>query len=197
MADELGRWDPLGLSEVTRLFEGWPARWWISGGVALELHRGRSWRSHHDSDVSILRDDAPALSRLLVGWDIQIAASGALTPWEGSVPLVQANHNNMWCRKHQDQAWCLDVTISDGDQEHWIYRRDPTLRVPWADAVLRSAQGIPYLAPELQLLFKSKNHRRQDDRDAAEVIPGLAAERKSRLRELLPPDHAWQSLLAR
>lgn len=37
-------------------------------------------------------------------------------------------------------------------------------------AVLRSAAGIPYLAPELQLLYKSKGLRPKDDVDAAEVI---------------------------
>jgi hypothetical protein len=133
---------------------------------------------------------------LLVGWDIQVAASGVLTPWKGSELVVQADQNNMWCRKPQDNAWCLDVTISDGDQECWIYRRDPTLRVPWADAVLRSKQGIPYLAPELQLLFKSKNNRTKDDTDATEVIPALVAERQRRLRDLLPRDHPWQASLA-
>ena len=40
-------------------------------------------------------------------------------------------------------------------------------------AVLLSEQGIPYLAPEIQLLFKSKNNRTKDDGDATEVIPAL------------------------
>jgi hypothetical protein len=194
MADDLGTWKPLDLNEVARNFEGWPARWWITGGVALELHLRRSWRSHDDSDVSILREDAAALRRLLVGWDIQVAASGILTLWDGSGPVVRAAQNNMWCRKAQDHPWCLDVTISDGDQQCWIYRRDPTLRVAWADAVLRSEQGIPYLAPELQLLFKSKNNRTKDDGDAAEVIPALIPERQRWLRGLLPSAHPWQAL---
>jgi hypothetical protein len=195
MGDDLGPWEPLDLSELIRLFEGWPARWSISGGVALELHLGRSWRAHHDSDVSILRDDASALRRVLVGWDIHVAASGVLTPWNGSALVVQADQNNMWCRKGQDYRWCLDVTISDGDQECWIYRRSPTLRVPWSEAVLIGERGIPYLAPELQLLFKSKNNRTKDDKDATEVIPALEAERQRRLRNLLPRDHPWQSLI--
>jgi Aminoglycoside-2''-adenylyltransferase len=197
MADDgLGPWKPLELGDVVQLFERWPARWWISGGVALELHVGRSWRTHHDSDVSILRDDAPALPVVLAGWDIQVAAAGTLTPWDGSVPEAAASQNNVWCRKARDQPWCLDVTISEGDQQCWIYRRDPTLRVPWEEAVLRDQRGIAYLAPELQLLFKSKNNRPKDDRDAAQAIPALAAGRQLRLRGLLPEDHPWQVLLA-
>lgn len=194
--DELGPWKSLELDEVIRLFERWPARWWITGGVALEIHLGRSWRPHHDSDVSILRDDARALPLVLAGWDINVAAAGDLTPWDGGALAVQANQNNLWCRKAPDQPWCLDVTIGEGDQECWVYRRDPALRVPWENAVLRNERGIPYLAPELQLLFKSKNNRTKDDRDATEVIPALATGRQRRLRGMLPGEHSWQALLA-
>jgi hypothetical protein len=194
--DELGPWRPLELGNVIQVFGTWSTRWWISGGVALELHVGSSWRAHHDSDVSILRDDALALPVVLAGWDIQVAAAGTLTPWDGSALAAHGNQNNLWCRKAPDQPWCLDVTISEGDQECWIYRRDPTLRVPWEDAVLRNERGVAYLAPELQLLFKSKNNRPKDDRDAAEVIPALAAGQQRLLQGLLPADHPWQVLLA-
>ena len=58
MADgSLGTWQPLALGEVVRLFMEFTARWWISGGHALELHLGRSWREHEDSDVGVLRQD--------------------------------------------------------------------------------------------------------------------------------------------
>ena len=67
MADDLGPWRPLELGEVVRLFEASPSRWWIIGGVAFELHLGRSWRAHHDIDVSILRGDATVLHEVLVG----------------------------------------------------------------------------------------------------------------------------------
>ena len=63
-------------------------------------------------------------------------------------------------------------------------------------AVLRTADGVPYLAPELQLLYKSSNARAKDDVDAAEVIPSLDAGRQELLSRLLGPDHPWQRLLA-
>ena len=68
------------------------------------------------------------------------------------------------------------------------------MRVRWDEAVLRSDGGIPYLAPELQLLFKSKDVRPKDDLDAREVIPELTEARRRRLRALLPVDHPWQAL---
>lgn len=193
---ELGPWQPLGPDEVLRLLTRFPARWWISGGHALELHVGRSWRTHEDTDVSVLRHDSAALREALGDWDIHVASAGTLSPWTGSTALAEGNQNNLWCRRSPDRPWCLDVTIGDGNEDVWIYRRDPALRVRWDDAVLRSEEGIPYLAPELQLLFKSKHVRPKDDLDAAEMIPELSEARRLRLGQLLPDDHRWQVLCA-
>ena len=194
--DAIGPWDPLDLGQVVRLFERWPSRWWITGGMALELYLGRSWRTHDDSDVSILRTDASGLPALLPGWDVQVAAAGSLTAWDRTELSAEANQNNVWCRKAPNRPWCLDVTLSEGDQDCWIYRRDAALQVPWAAAVLTTADGVPYLDPVLQLLFKSKNTRSKDDRDAREVVPALRRDQRHRLRGLLPSDHPWQRLLA-
>ena len=132
---------------------------------------------------------------VLPGWDIEIASSGVLTPWKASALLAEASQNNLWCRKGPGQPWCIDITIGEGDREFWIFRRDPTIRIPWPEAVLRSDQEVPYLAPDLQLLFKSKNPRPKDDLDASEAIPLLKSVARSRLRRLLPEDHPWQALL--
>ena len=91
----------------------------------------------------------------------------------------------------------LDVTIGEGSEESWAYRRVPSVRVPWEVAVLRTAEGIPYLAPELQLLYKSAARRPKDEVDAAEVIPHLGTRQRELLSRLLPPDHPWRRHLAR
>ena len=192
---ELGRWEPLELGEVVGLFADFPARWWISGGVALELHLGRSWRPHDDVDVGVLRGDAPELLQLLEGWDIEVAAAGTLSPWDGSALIMQQNQNNLWCRKGSDQPWCLDVTISEGTEEYWIFRRDTTVRILWDQAVQRTREGVPYLAPGPQLLYKSRDSRPKDDLDAREVIPHLTHEERAQLRRLLPAGHAMARAL--
>jgi len=138
---------------------GVPARWWMGGGRALELHLDRSWRTHNDIDVGILRDHALAIIEVLPGWDIEIASSGVLTPWRGSALLAHASQNNLWCRKGPEQPWCIDITIGEGDREFWVFRRDPTIRIPWPEAVLRSDPEGAVPRPDLQLLFKSKDPR--------------------------------------
>jgi hypothetical protein len=191
----LGRWEPLSVSAAAALFRDAPCRWWISGGRALELHLGRSWRDHQDTDVGVTRRDASAVRTLLDRWDIHLAAAGVLAPWHGEALVAARHENNLWCRRHVRDPWRLDVTVGEGDGVTWIYRRDRRLRVPWGEAVLATADGIPYLAPELQLLFKSKNPRPKDDVDAGEVIPELEPGRGFRLAGLLPLDHPWRRYL--
>lgn len=58
----------------------------------------------------------------------------------------------------------------------------------------RQPARCPYLSPDLQLLFKSKNPRPKDNLDAGRVIPELGAEHRERLIQLLPPEHPWQQL---
>jgi hypothetical protein len=193
---DLGAWEPLSVTATIDTLSDAPFRWWLSGGHALELHLGRSWREHEDTDVGIARQDVVALRSLLAEWDIHIAAAGHLEPWTGDELHAAQHQNNLWCRRGVDGPWLLDVTIGEGDDEVWIYRRDPSIQFQWTDAVLQSPESIPYLAPELQLLFKSKDRREKDDIDAAEVIPRLEIGRRDRLALLLPTEHPWQDLIA-
>lgn len=185
----------MALSAAIGSFRDAPLRWWVCGGHALELHLGASWRPHDDTDVSVLRGDVPGLRRVLDGWDLHLASGGVLTPWDGSAPDSARNQNNLWCRTSPDHPWSLDITVGDGDASQWIFRREPTLRAPWRDAVLTTADGVPYLAPELQLLFKSRTPRSKDTIDASEVIPHLESPRRDRLASLLPAGHPWRPLL--
>jgi len=195
VAPDLGPWAPLSLTDTVETFAEARFRWWVSGGRALDLHIGRSWRDHDDTDVGVPRREAAGLRALLDGWDIQVAASGRLHPWAGQELRPDLHENNLWCRRRPTGPWCLDVTLAEGDGEAWVYRRDGRIRIPWVQAVLSTADGVPYLAPELQLLFKSKDVRPKDDVDARQVIPELSAERRDRLARLLPEDHLWQQLL--
>ena len=194
-ASEFGPWEPLGIDAVVEVFSSAPFRWWVSGGHALDLHLGRTWRRHEDTDVGVVRRDLGSVHALLSHWDLHVAAAGHLTPWGGE-PLEGARHqNDVWCRPAPDGPWVLDVTIGEGSDQCWIYRRDRSVQVSWDMAVLQTREGIPYLAPELQLLYKSKDPRPKDGVDAAEVIPDLDARQRELLSRVLEPGHPWQRRL--
>lgn len=196
-APVLGPWSPLTIGSVIETFAPASFRWWVSGGHALELHEQRSWRDHDDTDVGVVRSDLSDVYEFLSHWDVHVAAAGQLTRWGGESLAADRHQNNLWCRTTAAVPWVLDVTIGAGSDERWVYRRDPSVQVPWDVAVLRTGDGVPYLAPELQLLYKSHRVRPKDDIDAAEVIPGLDASRREFLAKALAPGHPWHRLVVR
>jgi hypothetical protein len=168
-------WEPLSLEGARSLFRDAPFRWWISGGQALELHLHRQWRDHHDLDIGVLRNQVDAVSRWLEEWD-----------------LVPAGVNNLWARRAVKEPFQFDLTIGEGNESEWFFRRNPTVARPWPSAVLFTSDGLPYLAPELQLLFKGRDPRPQDDHDAREVIPALTIEERNFLFEHIADNHPWR-----
>lgn len=196
MSDELGAWSPLAVSAVERLLRDAGFRWWFTGGIALELHVSSSWRGHGDVDVGICRRDARQLYEHLATAELFVAAAGQLRRWRGEELAEQASEKNIWVRSLDSGCWVLDIQVGDGDAESWIYRRDRKVRRPWQQAVLRTGGGVPYLAPELQLLFKSKTPRAKDDHDLRKVLPLLEPHRLRALLELLPAAHPWRDEVA-
>ncbi len=195
MNDEYGPWRPLERAEVVQLMAPLDVRWWFTGGHALEVHLGRSWREHDDIDVSIVRSDIGRLHRIEPEWEVYVAAAGVLRRWAGEPLRAQAHENNVWLRR-AGGPWNVDVTIGDGDDERWSYRRDETLTLAWDRAVLHTRDGLAYLTPSLQLLFKSARVREKDDVDAVVVIPTLDPWSLGVLDVRLARGHAWRSMVA-
>lgn len=188
-------WSPISVKEAVRLFMDAPFRWWIGGGHALELHVGDLRRTHDDLDIGICRHQAPQAYGWLKGWEMHVAAAGRLSRWDGSPLRADRYENNVWVRRSSDSPWAFDLTVGEGNEGEWIYRRDASVNRPWETAVLRTRSGVPYLAPELQLLFKSKDLRPKDHADAERVIPVLDDRERLFLAVHLVADHPWQRLL--
>lgn len=60
--------------------------------------------------------------------------------------------------------------------------------------IRRDPAGIPYLVPEIVLLFKAKQARAKDNADLAGALPLLTPDARSWLRAMLSrvhPGHEW------
>lgn len=185
-------WAPLSVAEVHDLSHTASFRWYIAGGHALELATGRSWREHDDLDVGVFRGRLHALHHHLIDWDLHVAVSGHLFPWDGRPLSGQRQENNIWVRRTADTPWAIDITVGGGDDDAWWSRRDATVRLPWEEAVRCDASGVPYLAPHVQLLVKAQSLRPKDNHDAEEVIPALTGGERNWLARHVPAGHPWQ-----
>jgi len=150
----LGPWAPLLPQQAGALLHPWRCPWWIAGGWAIDLFIGRQTRDHEDCDVELLRRDQMEVQRCLVGWDLHTAANGVLRPWPPRVWLGDEIHS-IWCRPTADAPWAVQVMFAEAREEHWVYRRQQGITRPLGEVGLCTPDGLPFLAPEMQLLYKS------------------------------------------
>jgi hypothetical protein len=171
-------------AEATELLRDLPARWWITAGWAIELHVGRPIREHKDVDVLVLRSDQLLLQRHLSGRELLIAHEGRFEPWPAGTPLELPFHN-VWAGEG------LQFLLGEEENGTWWYRRDERIRLPIAELGLVTGAGIPYVRPEVVLLFKSKSPEPHDEADLEAALPALDAESRDLLRDWLPAGHPW------
>lgn len=192
--DGFDNWMPLSLDDVMALFRDASFLWWIAGGWCIDLFVGRQTRPHADTDVQLLRRDSLAVQDLLRGWEVYAAdPPGTLRTWEYGEALERDIHD-IWCRRSGPAPWALQLNLVDTDGDTWLYRRDQRIRRPLSEIGLRDAAGRPYLAPEIQLLYKAKGLRPKDWADFLVAAPLLPATGKRWLREALGvahPRHPW------
>ncbi len=126
---------------------------------------------------------------VLTGWDLWAAdPPGTLRPWAAGDVLPSGVHD-IWCRPAADRPWALQVMLDESDGDLWISRRDQSVRCPIAQLGLRSADGIPYLSPEIQLYYKAGGLRPKDVVDFDAVLPLLGPVQRDRLSAMIAGAH--------
>lgn len=200
---------------VAKAFSAFTAPWWISGGWAIDLHLGRVSREHHDVDVTVLRRDQEALHAALGSFELKkiiphpdgipgdatsptIWREGRIVPWKPGERLELPTHQvNAYPPGSLDMAF--QIMFNETDGADWWYRRDARVRRRLDGIGYKGQEDIPYLAPEVMLLFKAKSMRSYDQGDFEAVLPMLNEEARAWLRQALAlahPNHSWISRLS-
>jgi hypothetical protein len=182
-------WTP---SEVAVRLTGVATPWCVAAGWALDLFRGRQTRPHGDIEIAIPAAGFPEVRRRFPAYAIDAVSSGRL--WENAAPEVLEATHQTWLRDPATGDYLLDVFREPHDGDTWICRHDETIRLPHAEIIRHTDDGIPYLTPELVLLFKAKHARPKDQNDFAGTLPHLTPAQRKTLAELIAhvyPDHAW------
>ena len=186
-------WNPAEPHQANEWLQHFAALWWIAGGWAIERFLEQTTRAHTDLDVGVLRHDVATLHGALPEWEFFEAKDGQLTELKhGALP--RANVNSLWSRRRGSSVWELEVMLEQAIDDEWVYRRQPMIRRPLTTVLRHSKCGLRYLAPEVQLLYKSKQVRHRDDADLCSALPRLSKTARAWLRDALiatEPDHAW------
>jgi len=180
---------PAELQSVIDILGDYEGQWAIAGGWAIDLFLGRTTRPHADVDVAVFRDEQSGLRAAFPQFEFRVAIDGALVDWEiGRVvglPLHEIHAVT--------PVGTIEFLLNDRRDGHWVYRRDTRIERPLTSAILRSTSG-PILAPEIVLLYKSKQPRGTDDADLANTMPHLSTDAREWLLaalQLSVPDHPW------
>jgi len=172
-------------SDAARWFAGWDGPWAVAGGWAIELFVGRHVRHHHDLEVAIARADAAQLHDQLLGWELFFPSPARFTPWPRGDTFPD-DENQLWGRPSADAMWTLEILVEDIRAGVIHYRRDPSVTLSLDEAILRTGDGIPYIAPHFQLLYKRKAMRLRDDEDFAAALPLLTEAQRAWLESHTP-----------
>ncbi|MGW5867102.1 nucleotidyltransferase domain-containing protein [Streptomyces sp. NPDC055239] len=197
--DELeARWaDAWRPEQVAERLGDIDAPWCVAAGWALDLFRGGQSRPHGDLEIAVPAAGFPEIRHHFPEYVFDAVGSGRVWP-EAEAETLAATHQT-WLRDPVSDQFLFDVFREPHEGGTWICRRDERLRLPYDAIIERTADGIPYLAAELVLLFKAKATRPKDQADFEGVLPLLDQPRRNLLRgwlELVHPGHPWLAELA-
>lgn len=98
-------------------------------------------------------------------------------------------------------GWAIEILLEDHHDDRWLYRRNHALTLPLDRLGRTSADGKPYICPEVALLFKSGQPFHDLERNAADFeagAPALHPSARAWLRDalgLVSPHHPWLARL--
>jgi Aminoglycoside-2''-adenylyltransferase len=191
-------WRALEPASARHIMSVVDAPWWIAGGWAIDLFVGTQTRAHKDLDLGVRRADAARIIAALPAWEFFEAKDGVLSRLaRGTEP--RAAVNSLWGRRVGEAHWELELLLDESNGKDWIFRREPSIRRPFAAALRATPDGTRYLAPEIQLLYKARDLRPEDRSDFEHAAPRLESDAAGWLRDCLSrlyPQHPWLPALA-
>lgn len=190
-------WDAWRPEEVARRLAGTAVPWYVAAGWAVDLFVGRPTREHGDLEIGVPAGGFGAVRSALTGYEFDVVGHGHLR-WPVESPAFH-HFFQTWVREPATGIYRLDVFREPHDRDLWICRHDDSIRLPYSRIISVTTAGIPYLVPEIVLLFKAKRAELpKNEADFTAVLPLLTAAQRSWLRESLTrihPGHRWIAAL--
>jgi hypothetical protein len=188
-------WEAWPPAEVARRLASVSVPWCIAAGWALDLFRGEVTREHGDLEIAVPAAGFAAIRAALPDLEFGAVGSGRIYPLDH--PAFGLTWQT-WGRSRDSGIYRIDVFREPHDGGTWICRRDERIRRPYDTLILHTADQIPYLAPEVALLFKAKHRLPKDVADFTGVLPLLPSASRAWLAgalQRLDPHNPWLAAL--
>lgn len=206
--------------QLKQLLNGAPFAWAVCGGYALELFLNRDIRTHGDVDLCVFEEDRRRILPFMLqkGWKVyEFCGWGKVRPLEKDSESTQGR--NLMCvhgtpeivrfypSDEPDRLYheffhtglqsleYLDVLFNTKCEASFVLDAKKGIQRAMQKAILQR-EGIPYLAPEIVLLYKASRADNADYRlDFEQTYAHLRAEQKAwfseNLLRMYSKGHAW------
>jgi hypothetical protein len=187
-------WDAWRPEQVTAMLAGVDVPWCVAGGWALDLFRGEQTREHGDLEIAVpgTPEAFGAVHAALAGYAFEVVGSGRAWPLDS--PAFGVMYQT-WVSDPATGVYRLDIFREPQRDGAWVCRRDEEITLPYQQVICHTAAGIPYLAPEIGLLFKAKwadlDKNKADFAGAVPLLTAPAAAWLSWALQRIHPGHPW------
>lgn len=184
-------WEPWQPEDLPDMLRDVTVPWAVAGGWAIDLFVGQKNREHRDLEIAVPSSGFWAIHDVLRGYAFDVVGSGRRWPLDSTAFEVM---HQTWVREPSTGVYRLDVFREPHEGDVWIYRRDARIRLPYRDVIRLTADGIPFVTPEIVLLFKAKRPEPKDEVDLAKALPLLSPRQRAWLKtalDRLHSGHRW------
>lgn len=212
---------PLLVTEAKKLLYGKGFKYSICGGYSIELFCDKPLRGHGDIDIAAFWCDRDEIILYMqsLGWMVYEMCGGGLAHHIKDISNQKKLKRNIFCFTEacelinltptgepdmvrldfnhggQTKLNFIEFLFNDEKDGNFLYARNHDVSSPMDHAILHK-NHIPYLAPEIVLLYKSTDTERkgyQLDYDLAMEL--MAPEQKewlmAALKTMNPAGHKW------
>lgn len=192
--------------------QGFDRPWYVAGGWAIDLYLGRLRRHHKDIDISLFRQDQLAIQEHLIrrGFNSMEKIVGEANERQHWPPgeELEPDTFQVFVALGRDGFAEFELLFAPTEGDEWLFRRNHRIRRHISRLGRVSEVSVPFLSPEIVLLFKSRHvhnppadpdpkhikFRPNDEADFQEVRETLDEEQRAWLKnaiELCYPGHRW------
>jgi len=195
--------------------------WHLCGGFAIDVYLGRPTRKHKDIDITVSFEDLPGCIDYLKskGWEIDAPVGGQrLVPVETALKSRDLSFDNIWCcrkdaglirtvkqegiyryvefpDREQTELDYIEVLFNKVEKGIFYYGKNHEIKRDAGKAFIQKGK-FSILAPEIILLYKSRNHeKREYQMDFDRAVHQLEKERYDWLLQAMnveyPEGHPW------